>query len=139
MAAYHHNYAPCYVHWFFLFTIHSQHIFLFYYCGFYWNDESLNIVLNQQFMIGIKNPKMSEKINLFDDVTQRKALLRKNKLKEKFWIHSTYKHIIMHLIYMQRQLYYKLLSWGSRKIKCTKYFTDHDISMIKMRVVTRSI
>ena len=61
-------------------------------------------------MIGIKIRRCKKKFSLFDDVTQRKALLRKNKLKEKFWIHSTYKHIIMHLIYMQRQLYYKLLS-----------------------------
>ena len=60
-------------------------------------------------MIAIKNDQeMSKKINLLYYVTQRKALLRKSKLKENFRIHVTLKHIIMHLVSMQRQLYYEV-------------------------------
>ena len=60
-------------------------------------------------MIAIKNDQeMSKKINLLYYVTQRKALLRKSKLKEKSWIYVTYKHIILHLVSMQRQLYYEV-------------------------------
>ena len=71
-------------------------------------------------MISIKTIRRCQKNIIY--VAQRKALLRESKLKEEFWIYITYKHIIMHLVSMQQQLYYELLIQDQLNILLTMKF-----------------